>query len=339
MNHPLSCFIKRFFSHYLPIQKGLSINTIVTYRDAIKLLLCYVGDTLHKTVDNLFVEELTEGMISNFLEYLEQTRHCSSSTRNARLVAIRSLFAFIARQEPILIAQCQQVRAIPKKRCTHKVIEYYEESEMQAVLAAIDINSRTGIRDRALLLILYNTGARVSEIVNLKLDDIQLGEAAQIRVLGKGKKERRCPIWPETVSALKQYLESRKPVSAQINNVFLNANGAAITRFGIRHVTRKLGTKAQLVNTTIKQLNPHVVRHTAAMHLLRAGNDINMISFWLGHASINTTHTYVEIDMEMKRKMITQAGAPAVNDQAPWLQPDILKWLDELNSTRGTNYV
>ena len=331
MGHSLATFIKQFFSHYLPVQKGLSINTIETYRDAVKLLLCYVSDTLPKPVDELCVEDISETMVLDFLEYLEHTRNCCPTTRNVRLGAIRSLFTFIARQEPVLIAQCQQIRAIPKKRSKHKVIHYLEENEMQSVLATIDVNSRTGVRDKALMLILYNTGARVSEIVHLNLDDMQLDNAPQIKLLGKGQKERHCPLWPETVDALKQYLQKRKPKDNKGESVFLNVNGSPITRFGIRYITRKLGVQAQGLNTEIKQLNPHVIRHTAAMHLLRAGNEITMVSFWLGHADINTTHVYIEIDMEMKRKMIEKAGAPKITEQTTWLQPDILKWLDELN--------
>jgi len=293
--------------------------------------LCYASDTLPKPVDALLVEDISETLVLNFLEYLEQMRHCSPTTRNSRLAAIRSLFTFIARKEPVLIAQSQQIRAIPKKRSRQKIINYLEENEMQAVLAGIDINSRTGIRDKALLLLLYNTGARVSEVVNLELDDIQLGENPQVKLLGKGQKERCCPLWPETATALKQYLKIRKPVRDKNDNVFLNANGGSITRFGIRYVTRKLGSVSTKGNPAVKHLNPHVIRHTAAMHLLRAGNEITMVSYWLGHASIDTTHIYVEIDMEMKRKMIAKAGAPPLSKQTPWLKPDILKWLDELN--------
>jgi integrase/recombinase XerD len=280
MSHPLATFIKRFFSHYLPVTKGLSTHTIAAYRDGIKRLLCYASDTLHKSVDALGVEAITEAVVSDFLDDLEQTRHCCPSTRNARLAAIHSLFAFIARQEPLLIEQCGQVRAIPKKKSQHKVVDYLEENEVKAVLAGIDINTRTGVRDRALILILYNTGARVSEIVNLTEDDLQLGDAPpQVKLFGKGQKERCCPLWPETAEALKHYLQSRKPINGEIKKVFLNANGSPITRFGIRYVTRQLGAQTQGLNTAVKPLYPHVLRHTAAMHLLRAGNDINMISW------------------------------------------------------------
>ena len=324
MNHPLATYLKRFFSHYLPVQKGLSPHTVAAYRDAVKLLLCYAADTLKLSVDAISVEAITAALVSDFLDYLEHERGCRTSTRNARLAAIRCLFAFIAREEPVLVSQCQAIRAIPLKRGVHKTIDYLEESEMQALLDAVDIDSRTGVRDRALLMVLYNTGARVSEIVGLTREDLRLdGASAQVKLLGKGRKQRSCPLWPETAEALGAYLRQRNPTQPATEQVFLNANDTPITRFGIRYVTRKYGARA-LPPSSNKVVNPHSVRHTTAMHLLRAGNDINMISFWLGHADINTTHIYVEIDMEMKRKMITDAGPPTVDSKPPWQRPDIL---------------
>lgn len=327
MNHPLASYLKRFFSHYLPVQKGLSPHTLAAYRDAVKLLLCYLADTLTLSLDTLTVEAITAARVSDFLDDLEQVRGCRTATRNARLAAIRSLFAFIAREEPVLLPQCQAIRAIPLKRAEHNTVEYLEESEMQAVLDAVDIEARTGIRDRALLLILYNTGARVSEIVALTRADLRLdGTCAQVQLLGKGRKPRSCPLWPETAEALQAYLHQRHPAQSATEQVFLNANGSPITRFGIRYITRKYGARA-LPPSSHKVVNPHSLRHTAAVHLLRAGNDISMVSFWLGHADINTTHIYVEIDMEMKRKMIANAGAPSVDTKPPWQRPDILLWL------------
>lgn len=245
MNHLLANYMKRFFSHYLPVQKGLSVNTIHAYRDAIKLLLCYAADTLGLPVDRLVVQDITEKVVIAYLDYVEQDRKCSPNTRNARLAAIRSLFAFIAREEPALLQQCQRIRAIPLKRTQHQTVDYLEEKEMQAILDAVDSNSRTGIRDRALLFLLYNTGARVSEIVELKLHDLRLDGAGQVHFLGKGKKHRSCPLWPETVTALQAYLEQRSPKEPGIEYLFLNANGAPITRFGIRYITNKYGAAAQ----------------------------------------------------------------------------------------------
>jgi integrase/recombinase XerD len=333
MNHLLAGFIKRFFSHYLPVQKGLSVNTILAYRDAVKLLLCYVADTVKIPVDKLTVEDITEKMVLGFLDECEQKRGCSPRTRNARLAAIRSLFDFIARQEPVLIVHCGQIRAIPLKRAEHQMVGYLEEKEIQAVLNAIDVNSRTGMRDKALLMLMYNTGARVSEIVAIELDDLRLDDSAQIRLHGKGGKERACPLWPETATVLEGYLHQRTVKKSETQSVFLNANGAPITRFGIRHITRKYGTQAQANHpgASAKPVNPHTIRHTSAMHLLRAGNDINMVSYWLGHADINTTHIYVEIDMEMKRKMIEKAGAPKIGKKAPWQKPHVLEWLERLS--------
>src|SRR3990172_1564308 len=174
MIHPLAPLLKRFFSHYLPVQKGLSVNTVRAYRDAIKLLLCYLADTHHQALDTVSVEDLTEKAVLGFLEEREKQRDCTQRTRNARLAAIRSLFAFLAREEPVLLQQSQQIRTIPLKRTAHQPIEYLEEKEMQAVLDAVEINSRTGVRDRALLMLLYNTGARVSEVITLELDDLRL---------------------------------------------------------------------------------------------------------------------------------------------------------------------
>ena len=332
MTHAIAPLLKRFFSHYLPVHRGLSENTILTYRDAIKLLLCHAADTLSQSVDSLTVEGIGEKTVLDFLDALEKDRGCTPRTRNARLAAIRSLFAFIAREEPELVLHCQQIRTIPLKRTQHKMVEYLEEKEMQAVFDAVDINSRTGIRDRALLLFLYNTGARVSEVINMELSDLRLGDGAQVVLHGKGNKDRSCPLWPETAEALQAYIKQRRPKDIESKQVFLNANGEPITRFGIRHVTRKYGGQAQETQQGMetKPLNPHRIRHTTAMHLLRAGNDINMVSYWLGHADLNTTHVYVEIDMETKRKMLAKTPAPKISKKAPWHRPHVLQWLSQI---------
>jgi len=328
MTHLLATFIKRFLSHYVPIQKGLSANTILAYRDAIKLLLCYAADTLNRSVEDLCVEEIDESVVLNFLDHVEHTRGCSARTRNARLAAIRALFGFIAREEPSLVLHCQRIRTIPLKRTQHKTVGYLEENEMQALLDAVDFNSRSGVRDNALLLLLYNTGARVSEIVGLNVADLRLDGTAHVTLLGKGSKYRSCPLWPETVEALQEYLRQRTAKDPATQQLFLNANGSPLTRFGVRHIIGKLATAAKTI--AAKAVNPHTIRHSTAMHLLRAGNDVTMVSYWLGHADINTTHIYVEIDMEMKRQMLQKAGAPAVQKPLPWQNPTILQWLNAL---------
>jgi len=331
----LANFIKRFFSHYLPTQKGLALNTIMAYRDTIKLLLGYASDTLNKKVEHLGVEDINESLVLGFLDHVENTRDCSPRTRNARLAAIRALFGFMAREEPTLLLLSQTIHTIPLKRTGHKTVDYLEDKEMQALLNAVDLDSRTGARDKALLLLLYNTGARVSEIVQLKVADLCLDGAAQVKLLGKGKKYRSCPLWPETIEALHDYLKQRTPKDPAAQQLFLNANGSPVTRFGMRHIVGKYATtaKSRCPSIATKAVNPHTLRHTTAMHLLQAGNDVNMVSYWLGHADINTTHTYLEIDMEMKRRMLQKAEAPAVKKPLPWQKPDILQWLSVL--TKG----
>jgi site-specific recombinase XerD len=332
MNHSLAKYVKRFFGHYLPIQRGLSDNTIFAYRDAIKLLLCYAADMLRKPVDRLTIEDIREKVVLGFLDHVEQDRGCTSRTRNARLVAVSSLFRFVAREEPAVLPQCQAVRTISSKRTAHRTVDYLEEKEMQAVLNAVNSDLHCEIRDKALLLLLYNTGARVSEIVELKIADLRLDAAGHVRLLGKGKKQRSCPLWPETVDAIHGYLKHRMPKNPGIDYLFLNAQGVRITRFGIRHIISKYAEIAaiQCPSLKAKSISPHTIRHTTAMHLLRAGNDINMVRYWLGHASINTTHIYIEIDMEMKRKMLQKTPAPAVKETQIWQKPEILQWLDRL---------
>jgi len=231
------------------------------------------------------------------------------------------------------------VRTIPLKRTPYPTIDYLEENEMKALLDAVDVRSRTGLRDRALLLLLYNTGARVSEIVDLELPDVRLDGVGQVKLFGKGRKTRLCPLWSETVQEVRTYLSYRQPKEPHVQQMFLDANGRPITRFGIRHVIGRYAAQAlrSCPSMAGKTITPHTIRHTTAMHLLRSGNDVNMVSYWLGHADINTTHIYVEIDMKMKREMIERAGAPAVTEVRPWKKPDVLEWLSRLAGTQ--NYV
>jgi integrase/recombinase XerD len=328
----LAHWLQRFLSHYLPIHRGLAVNTVLAYRDTLKLLLCYAADRLKKPVDKLIVEDLDEPLVLKFLDYLEKERGCTSRTRNMRLAAIRAFFGFTAREEPTLLVQSQSVRTIPLKRTPLPTINYLEENEMQALLNAVDVHSRTGIRDRALLLLLYNTGARVSEIVHLAFPDVRLDGVTQVKLFGKGSKTRFCPLWSETAQELRTYISHRQPKEPQAQQIFLDANGRPITRFGIIYVIDKYAAQALSTCPSIasKTITPHTIRHTTAMHLLRAGNDVNMISYWLGHADINTTHVYVEIDMKMKREMIEKAAAPVINPVRPWKKPNVLEWLNRL---------
>ncbi|MEK7757857.1 MAG: site-specific integrase, partial [Planctomycetota bacterium] len=311
-NHLIAPLIQAFFQHFLVAQKGLSPNTIVAYRDGIKLFLNFAAGRLQKPVDKLTVEDFHDKLVVGFLDDLETSRGNSTRTRNARLAALHALFRYIAGQQPEAMARCQQICAVPVKRTSHKTIEYLEDDEIRAVLGSVDQSSRNALRDYALLLFLYNTGARAQEVVDLRIDKLRFEMPYQVKLLGKGRKERACPLWPETIQALQNYLEHREPSATEYPSVFLNANGKPITRFGIRYIVRQYAAKAGEACASIKakKVSPHTVRHTTAMHLLQSGNDISVIKDWLGHADLNTTHAYVEIDMKMKRKALETCQPP-----------------------------
>lgn len=330
-------YVQSFFQDYLARQRGLSQNTVLSYRDCLKLLLGFVFEKTGIPVDKLSIIDFKVAEISAFLDHLENIRGNSTQTRNYRLAAIHAFFRFVGSQNPMVLAQCQQICSIPVKRTAHKAIQYLEYEELRAILDCVDRDSKNGLRDYAIFLFMYNTGARVQEVVNLREDDIRFITPQQVRLTGKGRKERACPLWHETVVALQNYLQKKGSDLPQDQMVFLNSNGVPITRFGIRYLLRCYADKAikscpSLKNKTI---TPHTMRHTTAMHLLQSGNDIFVIKDWLGHASVETTHGYVEINMKMKRAALETCQVPSLNStakrQAKWMEPDILRWLDDLS--------
>lgn len=338
---PIARLVQEFFHQYLAAQRGLSPNTILSYRDSLKLFLRFASERVAKPVDKLVIESFDEKLTVAFLGDLETSRGNSAQTRNGRLTALHSFFRYVAQQEPTVMARCERICAIPVKRTDHKTIEYLEDNEMHAVLDSVDQKSRRGARDYALLLFFYNTGARVQETVDLEIDDLRLETPFQVKLTGKGRKERVCPLWPEAVSALQNYLDHRKPDTSKIPTVFLNANGQPITRFGMRYIVRGYAAKANAACPSLesKKVSPHTLRHTTAMHLLQSGNELSVVKDWLGHADLNTTHGYVEIDMKMKRKALEACQPPRVetppNSRSKWLKPGILEWLEDLSKGAG----
>lgn len=337
--HPIARFVERFFHDYLAVQKGLSSNTIASYRDSLKLFLRFSSQRRRKPVDKLLLEDFDDKLVVLFLNDLEATRSNCTRTRNSRLAAIHSFFRYVAQQEPTVVARCQRISAIPTKRTEHKTIDYLEDEEMRALLDSVDQNARNGPRNYALLLFLYNTGARVQEAVDLKAVDLRLKAPFQVKLTGKGRKERACPLWPETVAALENYLKHRDPDTSREPAVFLNSRGDPITRFGMRYIVRQHAAKAKEACSSLasKNVSPHTLRHSTAMHLLQSGNDITVVKDWLGHADVNTTHGYVEIDMKMKRKALEACQPPEARTSSKrrrkWHKPGVLQWLDELSRT------
>ncbi|MFN7137825.1 MAG: site-specific integrase [Limisphaerales bacterium] len=331
----LATHIRSFFEQYLVSQRGLSSHTILAYRDTMKLLLGFAGHG-RKSPASLTLKDLSADMVRRFLDHLERSRKNSVSTRNQRLAAIHSFFQYLAIVDPRYIAHTKSIIAVPFKRRDHRAPEYLEREEIQAIFAQINGRTIWGQRDDALLRLLYNTGMRVQELVNLDVSHLRLSRPYNVRIFGKGRKERTCPLWKETVGALKIYLEARSIRSNEAIPLFVNAEGNRLTRFGVRYIiTRRVADAAKICPTLLtRNVTPHTFRHTTAMHLLQSNVDLSMIRSWLGHASIQTTHGYVEINLEMKRKALQSCKKliPTKRQSQPsWKKsPDILSWLSEL---------
>lgn len=322
----LGPWVRRFLLEYLVKERNLAINTRSSYRDILVLLLPYASKHLKKPIDRLTVTDLSPEIVRKFLNHLEQDRLCSASTRNQRLGGIHALARFIGQNSPEHIEWCGQIRLIAFKKTTQKYIIYLEKPEMDALLDAPDRSTLQGRRDYALLLFLYNSGARASEAAGLRIADVYW-QAKCVRILGKGNKQRTCPLWSDTMEQLHWITEQRSTEQY----VFLNRNRRPITRYGIHTMVERYALKATAKSPSLstKRLSPHVIRHTTATHLLRAGVDINTIRAWLGHVSINTTNIYTETDLETKARALATCTPETSNPQKKtWrLQPDLMEFL------------
>jgi integrase/recombinase XerD len=321
--HLLGPFVRRFLLEEVVANRNLSINTQKSYRDAIRLLFCFMAQRYLIDPTRLTVEQLTANVVRCFLAHIEEDRSNCIATRNQRLAAIHSLFRFIARQVPVLVEHASQIQGIPLRRTAPPPMDYLEKEEIDAVLSIPDRNRLQGQRDYALLLFLYNTGARATEAAQLVIADLALDAPPSVRLLGKGRKIRICPLWPHTADVLRDLLSSRLngPPNAP---VFLNVRGKPITRFGIHSLVQRCVAKAAgtIPSLQQKRASPHTIRHTTAVHLLRAGVDINTIRAWLGHVSLETTNRYAEVDLEMKAKALQTC---AVTESTPEAQ-NTPKW-------------
>ena len=328
----LSLYIYHFLQDYMNHQKGFSRHTILNYRDTIKIFLNFSAMRKKKPVVSLTISDLDQLMVIKFLEYIEEERKNSKQTRNIRLACIHSLFSYIAKQDPLIFDHCHRILAIPFQRVQHSTVEYLEREEVKAILKAIDHSSTEGLRDYTLFYFMYNTGGRVQEIISLKRDAIQLEHPFQARFLGKGAKERICPLWAETVKLFKEYFKQRNMESTGNALIFLNHNGQALTRHGVRYLLKKYVKTATDYCPSLKRKNihPHTIRHSTATNLLQAGVDINTIRAWLGHESLTTTNRYAEIDLNMKRKVLDKF-LPFAKSNRPWKQNhDLVQWLESL---------
>ncbi len=317
----LGPWVRRFLLEHLVGERNLARNTQQSYRDTLRLLLPFAARTVGRPIDRLRVEDLAADRIRAFLQEVEDKRGCGVATRNQRLAAIHSLAHFIGLHSPEHIEWCGQVRVVPFKKAPVVPVCYLEKQEMDALLAAPDVNTAQGGRDQALLLFLYNTGARADEAAHVLIGDLQLGlvperDLSVVLLRGKGSKLRRCPLWAKTVKSLRPLVSGRGPQE----HVFLNRRGQPLTRFGIHAlVERYAGEVAtQLPSVAKKRVSPHTIRHTTATHLLRSGVDINTIRAWLGHASLSTTNIYAEVDLEMRAKALANCEVKGEEEPKPW---------------------
>jgi len=308
----------RFFEDYLPVQRGVSPHTIHSYRDALLLLLQFVARDSKRAIDRLEIADLTPERVTRFLSFLEAERNNGIATRNARLGTIHVFARFMASHHPEQLGSLQRIIGLPFKRGAQEApIEYLERGEIEAILNSIDRTTFRGRRDYALFALMFNTGARVQEVLNLRRRDVRVDAPCQVRLHGKGSKVRLCPIWPATARLLRDLMERGRPVERDPADAFLftNAHGRQMTRFGVRYLLRKYVAAASRSATTLrdKRIHPHSVRHSTAVALLNAGVDFATISQWLGHASLNTTMRYARADLDLKRQAISQVFPDALS--------------------------
>lgn len=331
---PLGPIIHSFFVDHLVAVKGLRPATVRSYRDTIRLFLCFVAADKRVKITKLRLEDLSFERTLGFLRHLEEDRHNHVRTRNQRLAVLHTLFDYIASRDPEMLAVCQKVAAIPTKRAAPPEAHYLERDEVERLFRDIPHTGRLALRDRALLLFLYNTGARVQEVVDLRVGNLDLGAGPLVRLHGKGDKWRTCPLWRQTAALVTELLGSAKVPPAPDAPVFTSATGDALTRFGIYKIVRRHA--GHLDDDRLqRRVSPHLFRHTAAVHLLEAGVEVNVIRGWLGHADLTTTNRYAEINTKAKIEALRNTEPPGSSEgtrSRPVWRSDValLDWLSSL---------
>lgn len=302
--------IKHFLGDYLTQQRGCSQNTVHSYRDALCALLQYLQKK-HKVAPKAI--SAADFTVKNIVAYLNDSqktkKHCDG-TRNLRLSAIKSFAKYLRWKEPLMSSELDSILAIPSKRTTRQVLDFLTREEMDAILEAPDDATWSGKRDRALFAMMYNTGARVSEVINTVVSDVTLNPSGTFRFRGKGRKERVLPLWKATSKILKQWIRGNNLSPSQ--PLFQNARGNPMTRSGVEKRLQVAVRRASEACPSLgeKQVSPHTLRHTTAMHLLQSGVDITLIAMWLGHESIETTHIYITANIELKEAALQAIQPP-----------------------------
>lgn len=327
--------LTEFLSVYLPSQKNVSKNTVYSYRDTFKLLITYCQDIHNIPAERITVSLLSCEWIVGFLQWLETERRCSISTRNQRLAAIHSFFRYLQVEEPSGLHHFQKVMSIPIKKAKTTTVEYLTPEALKLLLEQPDKHTAKGRRDLTLMSVLYDTGARVQELVDIKVCDVILDSPAVVVLHGKGNKARRVPVTKNTVSLLRAYLTEKsldKPWKNQ-NPLFFNSQQHKLTKEGVAYILEKYAESARKSSTIVPaKVKPHIIRHSKAMHLLQAGVNIIYIRDFLGHVDVKTTEIYARADMETKRNAIENAYPDLIDSNLPDWNKDheLLAWLSQL---------
>lgn len=308
----LAPHLTAFLREYLPGDRSCSVHTCEAYAYSFQLLLCFAAERQNTSPSALTLEQLNASLILEFLKHIETTRSNSARTRNARLAAIKAFAHFIEYRVPTAIEQVRCIQAIPFKKTDEALVDYLNHQELQALLDAPDPSTRAGTRDRAMLHVCFAAGLRVSELVCLRLDDLQTHPQTTIRIRGKGRRERILPLWKETAKTLRAWTKLRPDATAP--ELFLNAQGNAMTRYGFEYILAKHVTTAATTCPSIssKRVSPHVLRHTCAMRTLQATHDVRKVSLWLGHASVKSTEVYLRADPTEKLEALEAGAAPSI---------------------------
>jgi integrase/recombinase XerD len=325
----LAPHLSGFLREHLPKERRASQHKCEAYAQSFQLLLGFAANRLKIKPSKIEIERLDAPLILAFLEHLEKKRGNSVRTRNARLAAINSFFRFLEYRVPSCLDQARRIHAIPMKKTDQALVDYLARDELQALLDAPDTSSVSGIRDRAMLHLAFAAGMRVSELVGLRLDQIDRQGLATVHIVGKGRRERVLPLWKETAVAVKAWLKVRPASTAP--ELFLNARGQAMTRSGFEYILAKHVTTASRVAPSVasKRVSPHVLRHTCAMHTLQATRDVRKVSLWLGHASLQSTEVYLRADPTEKLEALNAMTPPT-------LKPGRFRAPDKLLAMLGT---
>lgn len=321
-------YLNKYFTVYLPGIRGLSTNTILSYRDTFSLFITFLKTEKQITPEKLQMSFLTKYLIVEFAEWLELSRNCSQTSRNQRFVVIRSFCRWLAFENPEFLKLSEDIYNVKIKKAPKPVMTYLSADAVKCLLSQPDSSTNDGLRDLTLLAFTYDTGARVSEVANLKFKDLRFEAPPIVKITGKGNKTRIVPLLPQTVKYLKEYIRRRKIdfADSQEQYLFTNRSGGQLSRSGIKYILDKHVEAGRAENLLLfpDKISPHTLRHTKAMHMLQAGNNIVYIRDVLGHSDLNTTERYARTDTALKREALSKAEIPMPElvDPMPDASPD-----------------